>query len=252
MKHVIFSSMGKDSMASIILAHMHKEPVDMVVYCEVMFDDRTSGEVPEHADFVHNVAIPKIEREFGFPVKVIRANETYVSLFMQTVSKGRCKGMLRGSPLCMGCWVLRDLKLKPIHAFKQEIQEPIVSYIGLAKDEENRIARMSCGQESLLNKYGFSELDAKQLDKKHGLLSPVYEFAPRNGCFFCPNAKIDEFRHLRKYHRHLWDRMLELERTPNTPKKPYNRTLRLADMERDFYIEDHQVSFEELFLEERE
>ena len=46
-KHVASCSFGKDSIATILLALEHSEPLDEAVYCEVMFDDDTSGEVPE-------------------------------------------------------------------------------------------------------------------------------------------------------------------------------------------------------------
>ena len=44
---VFFSfSGGKDSTASIILAHEHKEPLDLIIFSEVMFDENISGELP--------------------------------------------------------------------------------------------------------------------------------------------------------------------------------------------------------------
>ena len=53
MKYVASCSFGKDSLATILLALMHNEPLDEVVYCEVMFDAGVSGEVPEHRDFIY-------------------------------------------------------------------------------------------------------------------------------------------------------------------------------------------------------
>ena len=38
------------------------EPLDELVYCEVMFDENISGEHPEHADFIYNTAIPYFEQ----------------------------------------------------------------------------------------------------------------------------------------------------------------------------------------------
>ena len=55
---------------------------------------------------------------------------------------------------------------------------------------------------------------AYNLCKKYGLLSPVYEFSPRNGCWFCPNMSDCELRHLRNNHRELWNKLLELEKIP--------------------------------------
>ena len=40
MRYVASCSFGKDSVATVILAKMHNEPLDEVVYCEVMFDEK--------------------------------------------------------------------------------------------------------------------------------------------------------------------------------------------------------------------
>ena len=74
-KHVASCSFGKDSIATILLALEHSEPLDEAVYCEVMFDDTTSGEVPEHQAFIYQVAIPFLEK-LGVPVRVLRSEKT--------------------------------------------------------------------------------------------------------------------------------------------------------------------------------
>ena len=50
MKYIASCSFGKDSLATIILAKEHGEPLDEIVYVEVMFDREISGEQPEHRD----------------------------------------------------------------------------------------------------------------------------------------------------------------------------------------------------------
>lgn len=70
-------------------------------------------------------------------------------------------------------------------------------------------------QTSILEKYGFTEEMARKKCEEYGLLSPIYEFAPRGGCWFCPNARKSELSHLREYQRDLWNRLLELEEIPN-------------------------------------
>ena len=59
--HFAGVSYGKDSLASVILALRYNEPLDEAVYCEVMFDDGISGEVPEHRVFIYNVAMPPLQ-----------------------------------------------------------------------------------------------------------------------------------------------------------------------------------------------
>lgn len=48
MNTLCFWSGGKDSTASIILAHIHHLPITEIVFCEVMFDKsrNISGEIP--------------------------------------------------------------------------------------------------------------------------------------------------------------------------------------------------------------
>ena len=79
-KHILCISGGKDSMATAILALEHGEPLDMAIYCEVMFDKDISGEVPEHRDFVYSQVIPYLEKN-GVPVTVVRGGQDLFGLF---------------------------------------------------------------------------------------------------------------------------------------------------------------------------
>ncbi len=56
LKCIASCSFGKDSLATILLAKEHGEPLDEAVYCEVIFDKTISGEVPEHRDFIYDKA----------------------------------------------------------------------------------------------------------------------------------------------------------------------------------------------------
>lgn len=230
-------------MATAILANTLKRPVSECVYCRVMFDEQTSAEVPEHERFLQEEAFPKIRKDFGFHIETIRAESNYVQLHNTPISKGPRTGFLRGSPICQGCWVQRDLKVKPLEKYYKAQPPNSAYYVGIAKDEEGRLLSLAKGNKtSLLAECGFTESDAKELCKQYGLLSPIYEFADRNGCFFCPNAKEREFRHLREHHPKLWHRMLDLEETPGVIRKNYNRDMTLAQMEANFVIDDAQYS----------
>lgn len=243
MKYIIGWSGGKDSTASAILAHQLKRPVSELVYCRVMFDEEMSAEVPEHELFLREVAFPKIQKDFGFKIVTVRDERNYVDLFNAPITKGERKGLLRGSPICFGCWVQRDLKVRPLEKYRKAQPADSKYYVGIAKDEEDRLLSLEKSNKiSLLAECGLTEADAFDLCKQHGLLSPIYEFAPRNGCFFCPNAKEREFRHLRDHHPDLWNRMLEMEQTPGLVKKNYNREMTLADMEHNFEVDDRQTN----------
>lgn len=187
LKHVASCSFGKDSLATILLALEHGEPLDEAVYCEVMFDKEISGEVPEHRDFIYTTAIPALERR-GVKVTVLRSEKTYVDLFTGKITRGPKKGLLRSFPICGRCAVQRDCKLKPILRYQKSLPPDTVQYIGIAKDEQERLLRLAGNRVSLLDKYNCTEEDAKQLCQRAGLLSPVYTFTTRGGCWFCPTV----------------------------------------------------------------
>ena len=243
MKYIASCSFGKDSLGAILLALEHREPLDEAVYCEVMFDKTISGEVPEHRDFIYSKGIPALER-MGIKVTVIRGKKTYVDLFTGPVTRSPKKGLLRSFPICGRCSVQRDCKLRPIQRYQKTLPPDTIQYIGIAKDEQERLLRLGQNQVSLLEKYNYTEQDAKELCQKAGLLSPVYAFTDRGGCWFCPNAKRRELRHLYDHHPELWARMLELQALPGKVSEKFNRTQRFSDIDAAFRREDLQ---EDLF-----
>ena len=237
-KFIASVSFGKDSLATILLAKEHDEPLDEAVYCEVMFDKDISGEVPEHRDFIYDTAIPALER-MGIKIIILRSEKTYVELFTGRVTRGPKKGMVRSFPICGKCAVQRDCKVRPIQRYQKTLPPGTVQYIGIAKDEHERLLRLEGGRQvSLLAKYNLTEQDAWQLCEDAGLLSPVYAFTDRGGCWFCPNAKLPELRHLYDHHPDLWARMLELQAIPNKATEKFNRTQKFSDIDSMFRQED--------------
>lgn len=215
-KYIASCSFGKDSLASVILAHEHGEPLDEILYCEVMFSKEISGEVPEHRDFVYNTAIPKL-KEWGYNITIIRGGVTYLDSFNHLLVRGKSKGMKRGFPSFVGCSIQRDCKVRPLEKYWKANSGPdIVQYIGIAIDEPERLERLEgTNRTSILAKYNYTEEDARNLCEQYGLLSPIYGFAKRNGCWFCPNAGPKELKHLYKNHRELVEWLMKLERSEN-------------------------------------
>lgn len=240
-KYIASCSFGKDSLATILLAIEHDEPLDEAVYCEVMFDKEISGEIPEHIDFIHNKAIPYLEQH-GIKTVVLRSDWTYMDHFHFAITRGARKGLLRGFPLCGNCSICRDCKLPPINSYLKNLPKDTIQYIGIAKDEQERLMRLDAKKISLLEKYDVYELGAMELTQRHGLYSPIYEFTDRGGCFFCPNAKEKELRHLYDNHKDLWRRMLQLQAVPNKASELFNRKLRFDDIDSIFKMDDAQMT----------
>lgn len=181
MKYIANWSGGKDSTASIILAHEHDEPLDLIVFAEVMFDRNTSGELPEHIEFVKQ-CIPVFE-SWGYKVEILHSSKTYMDCFHHRTVRGKRVGKKKGFVMVGRCDVQRDCKLKPIQDFWKNISEDFVQYIGIAVDEPMRLDRVAKSNKkvSLLQKYRYTEEMAYELCRRYDMLSPIYGFAPRGG-----------------------------------------------------------------------
>ncbi len=257
MKYIASWSGGKDSTASIILAHEHGDPLDLIIFSEVMFDKNISGELPEHIDFVKNKAIPVFE-SWGYEVKLLHAKLNYMDIFMREPAWGKHfgTGKITGLPMSGKCHINRSAKVLPIKNFLRQIEKPFTQYIGIAINEPVRMERIvkTENQISLLEKYDYTEKIAFDLCKEYDLLSPIYEFAPRGGCWFCPNAKCTELKHLRTHHRDLWDKLLALEDKPNLIGHKWNTLTdtSIHDWEERFFWEEQQMNIFDYLQEEKE
>ena len=247
MKYLASWSGGKDSTASIILAHERNEPIDAIIFSEVMFDKNISGELPEHIDFIKNKCIPLFD-SWGYETKILHANKTYLDVFMAEPTKGKRKGLglITGFPMIGACAINKTCKVKPIKDFLKTLSCEYTQYIGIAVDEPIRLDRVAKTQtqKSLLQKYGYTEQMAFDLCKKYDLLSPIYDFAPRGGCWFCPNARDCELRYLRNNHKDLWDKLLGLESIPNLIGDKWNvlSQISIHNKEEQFFWEDNQIT----------
>lgn len=235
MKYIACCSFGKDSLAQIIVAKERGEPIDVVIYSEVMFMDEISGEFPEHRDFIYNVAIPTLKDRYGLETIVLRSPQTMWKDFHTVRVRGSTEGLLRGFPIPGLCTINRDCKIPPIKEYLQCQDEDIIQYVGIAADEPKRLKRLEgTNKVSILAKYGITEKQARDICERAGLLSPIYEITGRNGCFFCPNAGLQELRHLYFNHPEIWELLRELQSTPNTSRTCFTRNKTIFDYEKIF------------------
>lgn len=183
-KYIASFSGGKDSTATIILAHERGDPLDLIIFSEVMFDENISGELPEHIDFVKNKCIP-LFASWGYETKILHAKMNYMDIFMREPTRGKRAGMglKTGFPMAGKCQINRSVKVQPIKDFLKNMDpEEYMQYLGIAIDEPKRLERLrGTNRISLLEKYGYTEKMALELCKKYDLLSPIYDFAPRGG-----------------------------------------------------------------------
>lgn len=224
-RYIASCSGGKDSVATILLAAEKNEPLDEVIYSEVMFDQEISGEVPEHRDFIHQKLKRFVENELGCKFTVLRSDKTYDDVFHHIITRGPYKGLIRGFVWPGKCAVNRDCKMPPLRKYHKAQPDDTRSYVGIALDEPKRLARLNKEKDiSLLAKYGMTEADAWRLCEKYDMLSPCYQHSKRNGCWFCPNASTSELSHMVNRHPDLFEKLIEWEHTDNLYHRRLTRT----------------------------
>lgn len=196
--YIASCSFGKDSIATILLALEHGEPLDRVVFSEVMFDNEKgiSGEVPEHIEWVYNTAIPRLE-SMGVKVDVVRGERDYVTLCRRVLQNpkskncGRCYGCQNQSP----CYANNECKLAPVKKYfsKYKKEFDIISYVGIAINEPIRLERLKgTNNVSLLAKYGYTEQMAMDKCKEYNLVSPLYSMGYRGGVGFVSMPTLND------------------------------------------------------------
>lgn len=248
--NIVAFSGGKDSAATVALCHIHNIRVDKILFSEVMFNKEISGELPEHIDFIKNRAIPQFE-EWGFETEILHADKTYMDCFNQVFQNSTVperNGKRYGFPMSGKCIINRDCKIKPIQDYLKKLKADgieVVQFIGIAVDEPERLERLDGKNKiSILAKYGYTEQMAFDLAAKYNLLSPIYGFSPRGGCWFCPNARYCELKHLRNNHKNLWNILLDLENEKDIVGDVWNTRQRRSIHQWDeaFQWEERQMS----------
>lgn len=240
--NIICWSGGKDSTATIVLAHELGIPIDLIIICLVWFDKKRGiyAEYPEVIEWIFNTAIPLFE-SWGYKVKLLESERDYMYWFNHKIEKsthqervGKTAGWLIG-----GMCAMNREKVTPIKKFLKSFNCEYEQYLGIAKDEHKRLERVhKKGQISLLEKYGICERDTYEILKPYNLISPTYKFAKRGGCWFCPNQTIKEFAYLKTNHPELWAELVTFDSVPNKVSEgfKYGKTFKQVSLEVDAYI----------------
>lgn len=249
MKHIVSWSGGKDSTATIILAHELGLPIDLIIICLVWFDRNRGiyGEYPEHIEWLFGYAIPLFE-SWGYKVQVVSSEKDYLHWFYHAITKsdkperiGKYAGWLMGGR----CYMNRE-KTEPIRKFLKSLDFEYEEYIGIAADEPERLERLrnKSGKVSLLAEHGYTESMCFDKCREYNLLSPLYEFFSRGGCWFCPNQKISGFAFLKQTHPNLWDELVGLSKEENKVSENFKYTKTFDEVQRevDAYIENQKYA----------
>ena len=233
---IVGLSGGKDSVATCILLHWLEVPFKTVT-AEVWWKNNISGENPLHYDFIHDKLIKKLN-SWGVHSDFIKSDITAYEYMTTPIAYSKEHpervGKLRGFPLCSKCGIQRDCKSGPCGRYYKSIEQPYTVVTGIASDERERIlSNYANHRVSVLEMLNIEEFDTFPICMENDLLSPVYRFSERGGCWFCPNQKITELFVLYWDFPWLWDELMKIQKMPNKAQECFNRTQTLYDIEKE-------------------
>jgi len=212
MLHIISFSGGKDSAAMVLRMKELGMKID-----KILFGD-TGLEYPEVYEY-----IKKFEKILGIKIEFIRAKYTFEERFYQKVTKGKREGEIRGFPFTItrGCWINRDLKLRPMQ--KIQNREDFV-YLGINYDEKHRIqkdpTRKIKNLKYPLIKWKWTGQDCLNYLRNKDLVPPIYKMFKRTGCWLCPKQTLLSLKLLYLYYPDLWKKLKKLEKDSPHAFKP--------------------------------
>ena len=261
-EHILSLSYGKDSLACLGAIEALGWPLDRIIHAEVWATDTIPADLPPMVEFKAK-ADRIIKERWGIEVEHTVARDkdgkrlTYESVFFKTVGekaivmletrKRLAKTMgkvwrddvptIYGFPLVTGAWCNPKLKMAAI----PKIKGFDISYLGIAADEPERIARhlVKTNVKMPLVEAGWTEAMCRKWCEDNDLLSPIYTTATRGGCWFCHNQGVDQLRLLRRDYPEYWALLMKWDLDSPATFKPDGHTVH--DFDRRFTLEDEGI-----------
>ncbi len=235
MKHILFLSFGKDSLATLIEVVKRKLPLDEVVYVDIRFDKNLSGEHPAMAEWIPT-AEKIIKEQFGIKVKHLTSSVTFKEQFYKVKQKGKHIGDNYGFPYLVGAWCNSRLKLEVIDKYIKSLNDNVCEYIGIAYDEPKRYERLfnknnkKISYRSILFENKIIEQQAFEICRPFDLVSPVYSLGGfRGGCWFCVKQCMADLYDLYKFYPEYFNILVDLEKDSFNTFKPNESLLSIKE-----------------------
>lgn len=243
-------SHGKDSLAMLRAIKLLGLPLHRIVTTDVWATQDIPAVLPEMWEW--KTEADKIIKElYGIEVEHICAMQNggclrlgYEDMFYTRLRDGRFAGNIYGFPNTKGAWCQKlkyekvDIRRYVLSTMHEGRKINIVQYLGIAADEPLRIARHIKKPNVVLPlvEIGWEEDLCGLIAGYQNLLSPTYNTAMRDGCWFCHNQGVDQLRNLRKIHPDLWALLLKWDADSPVSFKPDGHTVH--DFDERFALED--------------
>lgn len=239
MEHILSLSYGKDSLACLGAIKELGLPLDRIIHAEIWATKTIPADLPLMIEF-KSKADKIIKNRYGIAVEHVTSGVTYEDIFYRVINsdKSKNRGNIYGFPMIKGAWCNSELKVKAL----SQINKNSISYIGIAYDEPKRFKVLSDTKISPLFMAKWTEKTCYDWCVQNDLLSPIYDFSIRGGCWFCHNQSISQLRFLRKNYPEYWQLLLKWDNVSPSTFKPNYTTVH--QFEERFAFEDLQLTLD--------
>ena len=238
MKYIASCSCGKDSLAMILALIEKAWPLDYVVF----FD---AGK--EFKSIYRNwEKLTEILRKNNIGYEKLQPPQSFDYYFAEHEVKTRDGKPKTGYSWCGGrCRWMTKIKVRAInHFYDQFGTEPIVEYVGIARDEPDRLTMQR--SERTVKVYplalmGMTENDCLVKCYKNGFNwiedngVDLYDVLDRVSCYCCGNKNLKELRAIYKFLPQYWQKLKEMQ---NKTDKPFREEATIEQLQIRFDRED--------------
>lgn len=235
MKYIASCSCGKDSLAMVLMLIEKQFPLDYVLF----FD---AGK--EFESIYRNwEKLTKILDKHGIGYQTLKPPKSFDYYFSEHVVNCRDGSTKKGYSWCGGCtrW-MTSIKVKAIESFYDLfIGETIVEYVGIAKDEPDRLTLKRSDKTVKvypLVMWGMTENDCLVKCYKSGFNwtesngIDLYDVLDRVSCYCCGNKNLAELRAIYRHLPEYWEKLVNMQNNTSIPFRD------------DKTIQDLQIRFE--------
>lgn len=231
--HIWSESWGKDSFAGLLLTIEKGLPLDKVVF----FD---TGMEFQAIYNLRDAFLPELKK-LGIEYKELTPKEPFLYTMLDRPCESKQKGKHNGYGWCGGrCRWGTTAKNKAIDDYCKDA----VQYVGIAYDEQERLAKLTSNKISPIADAKMTEADCLRYVRNRGYGwdengIDLYNVLDRVSCWCCCNKNQKELKNMYLYLPEYWNRLREIQSRLDRPMKPwknkkYGTYGNVFDMERVF------------------
>lgn len=224
-RYIASCSFGKDSLAMVILLIMKKYPLDEVVFYDtgMEFD----------AIYRNEKKLKRILKRRGVGYKRIVPEKSFEYLAFEHKCKRRDGAVCVGYDWCGGLrrWGTsqKNREIEKYYKSKYGDADLIVEYVGIAKDELNRIEKQRIKRGKTVKIYplvewGMTEKDCLSFCYEHNINwkqngVDLYKILDRVSCWCCANKNQKEVKNIIMFLPDVWMKIKDYEKRCGVPYK---------------------------------